>query len=56
MIVDFPDKGDVPFLETALTENVPLVTGNTKHFPTRARRGAVILTPQEFLRKLSEYR
>lgn len=27
------DPADAPFFEIALTENVPLVTGNRKHFP-----------------------
>lgn len=54
VVLDLPDGGDVPFLETALTEKVSLVTGNSKHFPPRCRRGASILTPQEFVRKLSE--
>ena len=56
VVVDLPDEGDVPFLEMALTEKVPLVTGNGKHFPARCRRSAEVLAPQEFLRKLSEYR
>jgi uncharacterized protein len=56
VVLDLPDKGDVPFLETALTEKVPLITGNSRHFPPRCRRGTAVLTPQEFVRKLSEYR
>ncbi len=55
VVLDLPDKGDVPFLEVALTEKVPLVTGNGKHFPVRCRCGASILTPGDFLRRLSEY-
>ena len=51
VVLDLPDKGDIPFLETALTEKVPLVTGNGRHFPSRQRRGVSILTPAEFLRQ-----
>ena len=44
-----PDPGDAPFLETALTENAILVTGNLKHFPARKRHGCSVLTPSQFL-------
>lgn len=47
-----PDKSDVPFLETAMTAGVPLVTGNRKHFPAAACRKHPVLTPAEFLRLL----
>lgn len=49
---ELPDPGDVPFLEVSMTANVPLVTGNLKHFPAKLRRGHVVLTPVEFLRTL----
>ena len=48
-----PDLGDVPFLEVALSEGVPLVTGNRKHFPAKLCRGCTILSPGEFLDRLS---
>lgn len=48
-IRDLPDPADVPFLELALSENVPLVTGNGKHFPAARCRGATILAPSEFI-------
>ncbi len=51
-VQELPDLGDVPFLEVALTANVPLVTGNMKHFPEDLRRGQVVLTPVEFVRSL----
>ncbi len=43
------DKGDVPFLEIALSEEVPLVTGNSKHYPKEARRGCTVLSPRQFV-------
>ncbi len=55
VVLGLPDRGDIPFLEIALTEKVPLVTGNAKHFPPRLCREAVILTPAEFLKQMSEY-
>jgi putative PIN family toxin of toxin-antitoxin system len=48
---DLPDADDTPFLETALTAGVPLVTGNLKHFPKVKRRGAEVLSPSGFLKK-----
>jgi predicted nucleic acid-binding protein len=44
-----PDPGDVPFLEVALTMNVPLITGNLRHFPVSKRRSCVVLSPREFV-------
>jgi putative PIN family toxin of toxin-antitoxin system len=49
-----PDPDDTPFLETALTASVPLVTGNTDHFPTDRRQGIAILSPAEFLATLTD--
>lgn len=46
---NMPDEGDVPFLEIAISENVPLVTGNLKHYPKRARRSCIVLSPRQFL-------
>ncbi len=43
-----PDSGDAPFLEVALSE-VPLVTGNAKHYPLEKRRDCQVLSPKEFL-------
>jgi putative PIN family toxin of toxin-antitoxin system len=50
VILDMPDPGDVPFLEIALAESVPLITGNKKHYPKDKRAGCQVLTPEEFLR------
>jgi len=46
---DIPDEGDIPFLEIALTEGVPLITGNLKHYPERARMGCNVLSPRQFI-------
>ena len=44
-----PDPGDTPFLEVALSEEVPLVTGNQNHFTPERRRDCEVLSPKEFL-------
>jgi len=51
-----PDRDDEPFLEVALAANaetpgdsVPLVTGNTKHFPEESRQGVAIVSPRFFV-------
>ena len=44
-----PDPGDTPFLEVALSEEVPLVTGNAGHFPPERRGNCEVLSPREFL-------
>ncbi|MDA3940439.1 MAG: putative toxin-antitoxin system toxin component, PIN family [Spirochaetia bacterium] len=54
IISDLPDKGDIPFLEIALTENVILITGNTKHFPNELCQGCTILTPKIFCENIAE--
>ena len=51
VVHNMPDEGDSPFLEMALTEDVPLITGNLKHYPRHLRRGCIILTPTQFLKK-----
>ena len=47
-----PDPGDVIFLEAALSLNVPIVTGNLKHFPRKAAGSIQVLSPAAFLRTL----
>ena len=49
VVHNLPDEGDVPFLEIALSENVPLVTGNLKHYPKRVRKGCIVLSPRQFI-------
>ena len=43
-----PDPDDAPFLECAWAANVPLVTGNGRHFPRSLAGGAIILTLAQF--------
>lgn len=40
-----PDPDDLPFLEIALAAEAVLVTGNLRHFPEDARRGATVCDP-----------
>ena len=47
-----PDPYDAPFLECARAAEVPLVTGNTRHFPAASARGVRVLSPAEFVREL----
>ncbi len=44
-----PDPDDAPFLECALTAGVPLVTGNTRHFPKTVAGDVRVLTPAQFV-------
>jgi predicted nucleic acid-binding protein len=45
-----PEEADRAFLEVALGDGVDcLVTGDPKRYPEAARRGALILGPEEFL-------
>ena len=49
-----PDPDDVIFLEAAFSLNVPIVTGNARHFPKSAVQRIPILSPTAFLAKLCE--
>ena len=51
IVKDLPDPGDRPFLEVAMTAGVPLITGNSRHFPESLCRGHKVLTPAEFVRQ-----
>jgi hypothetical protein len=44
-----PDPGDAPFLAVAAWVGCPLVTGNMRHFPAKARGGVVVLTPPQLV-------
>ncbi len=44
-----PDPDDAPFLECARTANVPLVTGNLRHFPKTAAKDTTVITPAQFV-------
>ena len=46
---DLPDPHDAPFLETALTARVTLVTGNLNHFPPDQSATCRIYSPAEFI-------
>jgi putative PIN family toxin of toxin-antitoxin system len=48
-----PDPDDGPFLAAAAAVGCPLVTGNIRHFPARARRGVTVVSPREFLERLA---
>jgi len=49
VVTDLPDKGDIPFLEIALSLEVPLVTGNLKHFPKNKIHNCRIISPADFI-------
>ena len=46
---NLPDPHDAPFLETALTAAVPLITGNQKHFPPDKVQNCKVYAPAEFI-------
>ncbi len=48
-----PDPDDAPFLAVSASLGCPLVTGNLRHYPSRARGATIVLTPREFLNHLS---
>lgn len=41
-----PDPGDLPFIEVSCHAQVPIVTGNIRHFKSS---GAISMTPVQFL-------
>ena len=52
--VALPDLDDVIFLEAAFSLNVPIITGNARHFPKYAVKRIPILSPAAFLAQLCE--
>jgi len=48
-VSELPDPDDAMFLEVALAAGVPLITGNTRHFPPLLRAGCSVLAPAEYL-------
>jgi uncharacterized protein len=46
-----PDPEDGIFLAVAAAAAVPLVTGNLRHFPVRARAGVTVLSPRQLLER-----
>jgi predicted nucleic acid-binding protein len=52
-----PDPDDAPFLEVAVAARAnALITGNTRHYPARARQGITVLDPAAFLDRWSRQR
>jgi putative PIN family toxin of toxin-antitoxin system len=47
-----PDPDDGIFLEAAFSLNVPIITGNTRHFPKSVAGRIPILSPAVFLDRL----
>lgn len=56
VITDLPDMGDVPFLEIALSQDIPLVTGNLKHFPKHKILKCSVMTPNDFISQFNKLR
>ena len=51
-----PDPDDAPFLAVAAWVGCPLVTGNLRHFPARARGKVTVLTPRQFVNSFARQR
>lgn len=49
-----PDVKDVPFLALAHASGAWLVTGNLKHFPEKSRRGVTVISPVDYLARLTD--
>lgn len=49
-----PDPDDAPFAEVAAIAQVPLITGNERHFPRAIIGDVVVLSPSEFIESLSQ--
>jgi hypothetical protein len=45
-----PDPGDLPFIEVSRHANVPVVTGNFRHFRDK---GVAVMTPAQFLSEMN---
>lgn len=43
------DNGDLPFIEVALYRNVPIITGNKRHFNIEGVQKLIVYSPKEFL-------
>ncbi|CAB3395559.1 putative toxin-antitoxin system toxin component, PIN family [Kyrpidia spormannii] len=54
--VRLPEPADEPFLEVAPAagRDVPLITGNVRHFPENLRQGVPIVTLREWLDRYRE--
>lgn len=49
--VTVPDPGDLPFIEVSHHANVPVVTGNLRHF---REAGVRVMTPAQFLTEMND--
>jgi putative PIN family toxin of toxin-antitoxin system len=49
-----PDRDDEPFLSAAHASASVLVSGNLRHFPAAARGGVTVLSPRQFIDRLTE--
>lgn len=50
--IQLPHKNDAPFAECAVTAEVPLVTGNIRHFPLEKVHPVPVLSPAEYVKAL----
>jgi len=48
-----PDPKDAPFLALAHAAGAWLVTGNLRHFPRPARSGVTVISPADYLARLT---
>jgi putative PIN family toxin of toxin-antitoxin system len=46
--VNLPDPDDLVFLDVAATAQVPLISGNLRHFPIDQRAGVTVYRPEQF--------
>lgn len=56
LVSRLPDADDMPFLEVAAASGAILVTGNTRHFPSRAVAGVTVITPADLLARIQRAR
>jgi predicted nucleic acid-binding protein len=56
VVTDLPDMGDIPFLEIALSQNIPLVAGNIKHFPKNKVFKCSVITPTDFINQFNNFK
>ena len=53
LVRKLPDLSDISFLEVAACADAVLITGNKRHFPSRACHGVTVLSPKELLEWLA---
>ena len=47
--IEIQDKDDLPFIEVGVYKNIPIITGNKKHFELSNEFNLTIFTPSEFI-------